>query len=35
MPGADVALHSRLLRWFESERLRPRIVGEFDDGASC
>ena len=33
MPGADVALHSRLLRWFESERLRPRIVGEFDDSA--
>jgi LysR family transcriptional activator of nhaA len=33
LPGADVALHSRLLRWFESERLRPRIVGEFDDSA--
>jgi LysR family transcriptional activator of nhaA len=33
MPGADVALHSRLLRWFESERLCPRIVGEFDDSA--
>ena len=33
MPGTDVALHSRLLRWFESERLRPRIVGEFDDSA--
>ncbi len=33
MPGADVALHTRLLRWFESERLRPRIVGEFDDSA--
>lgn len=33
MPGAEVALHSRLLRWFESERLRPRIVGEFDDSA--
>jgi LysR family transcriptional activator of nhaA len=33
MPGADVALHSRLLRWFEAERLRPRIVGEFDDSA--
>ena len=33
MPGAEVALHARLLRWFEAERLRPRIVGEFDDSA--
>ena len=33
MPGAEVALHARLSRWFESERLCPRIVGEFDDSA--
>lgn len=33
LPGAEVALHARLLRWFEDERLRPRIVGEFDDSA--
>ena len=33
IPGAEVALHARLLRWFEAERLRPRIVGEFDDSA--
>lgn len=33
LPGAEVALHARLLRWFEAERLRPRIVGEFDDSA--
>jgi len=33
LPGGDVALHARLLRWFESQRLRPRIVGEFDDSA--
>ena len=33
MPGSEVALHARLLRWFESERLRPVIVGEFDDSA--
>lgn len=33
MPGTDVALYSRLLRWFESERLQPRVVGEFDDSA--
>lgn len=33
LPGADVALHARLLRWFEAERVHPRIVGEFDDSA--
>ena len=33
MPGSDVALHARLMRWFEAERVRPRIVGEFDDSA--
>jgi LysR family transcriptional activator of nhaA len=33
LPGVDVALHARLMRWFESRRLRPRIVGEFDDSA--
>lgn len=33
MPGADVALHARLMRWFEARRLKPRIVGEFDDSA--
>ncbi|RLJ61624.1 transcriptional activator NhaR [Sulfurisoma sediminicola] len=33
LPGADVALHARLMRWFEAQRLRPRIVGEFDDSA--
>lgn len=33
LPGVEVALHARLLRWFESERIRPRIVGEFDDSA--
>ncbi len=33
IPSADVVLHARLLRWFESERLRLRIVGEFDDSA--
>lgn len=33
LPGEDVALHPRLMRWFESQRLRPRIVGEFDDSA--
>ena len=33
MPGSEVALHARLMRWFESERLRPVIIGEFDDSA--
>lgn len=33
LPGTDVALHARLMRWFEANRLRPRIVGEFDDSA--
>lgn len=33
LPGEDVALHSRLMRWFEANRLRPRIVGELDDSA--
>lgn len=33
LPGAEVELHARLVRWFEAERLHPRIVGEFDDSA--
>lgn len=33
LPGEDAALRPRLLKWFDKERIRPRIVGEFDDGA--
>ncbi|NLR75936.1 transcriptional activator NhaR [Leeia aquatica] len=33
LPGEDVAVRSRLLDWLEGQQLRPRIVGEFDDGA--
>lgn len=33
LPGAEVVLHARLARWFDAERLRPRIIGEFDDNA--
>jgi LysR family transcriptional activator of nhaA len=33
IPGEDVAIQARLLRWFEEHQLRPTIVGEFDDGA--
>lgn len=33
LPGEDAALRPRLLKWFDKERIRPRIAGEFDDGA--
>lgn len=33
MPGEDVAIRPKLIRWFEAHNLRPRIVGEFDDSA--
>lgn len=33
LPGEDVAVRGRLVRWFEAKGLRPRIVGEFDDSA--
>jgi LysR family transcriptional activator of nhaA len=33
LPGEDFAIHAELLRWFESQRISPRIVGEFDDSA--
>lgn len=33
LPGEDVAVRSRLTRWFGDHRIRPRITGEFDDGA--
>jgi LysR family transcriptional activator of nhaA len=33
LPGEDAVVRPRLMRWFERERIRPRIVGEFDDGA--
>jgi len=33
MPGEDAALRPRLLRWFDKEHIRPRVLGEFDDGA--
>ncbi len=31
--GEDVAIRPRLVQWFESQGLHPRIVGEFDDSA--
>ena len=33
MPGEDAAVRPKLLRWFEKEKIRPQIAGEFDDGA--
>ena len=33
VPGPDAALRPRLDRWCEANRLRPRVVGEFDDTA--
>lgn len=31
--GEDAMVRSRLLQWFHEQQVRPRIVGEFDDGA--
>jgi LysR family transcriptional activator of nhaA len=33
MPGEEVAIRPLLEQWFEAQRVRPRIVGEFDDSA--
>lgn len=33
VPGADSAMGGRLAQWLSKNKLRPRIVGEFDDGA--
>ena len=33
MPSETVALRGSLEQWFHAERVRPRIVGEFDDSA--
>ena len=33
LPGEEVAMRPALEQWFEAQRVRPRIVGEFDDSA--
>ncbi|MEQ1882195.1 MAG: hypothetical protein ABL878_14635 [Burkholderiales bacterium] len=33
VPTVDVTVRSPLDRWFEKNKLRPRVVGEFDDSA--
>jgi LysR family transcriptional activator of nhaA len=33
MPSMDTAMRGRLMRWLDAQRLRPRVVAEFDDSA--
>jgi LysR family transcriptional activator of nhaA len=33
LPGEDAAVRPRLMQWFAAHRVRPRILGEFDDPA--
>jgi LysR family transcriptional activator of nhaA len=33
VPGEDVAMRSRLDQWCKAHKVRPRVVGEFDDSA--
>lgn len=33
LPGEDAAVRPKLMRWLDEQRIRPRIVGEFDDSA--
>ncbi len=33
LPGVDDAVRPRLMRWLDDQRIVPRIMGEFDDGA--
>lgn len=33
LPGEDVALQPKLLKWLDQHGLHPKIVGEFDDSA--
>lgn len=33
VPSLDTAMRGRLMRWFDAQRIRPQIVGEFDDSA--
>mgnify|MGYP000381764378 CR=1 FL=1 len=33
LPGADVSMRPRLMQWFDEQRIRPSVVGEFDDSA--
>ncbi len=33
IPSLNTAMRSRLMTWFDARRIRPKIVGEFDDSA--
>lgn len=33
LPGNDDAVRPKLMRWLENHHIRPKITGEFDDGA--
>lgn len=33
VPGADTSLRKKLMHWLDSQKIRPIIVGEFDDSA--
>jgi len=33
LPGAEVAIRPQLMQWFDKQRIRPRVIGEFDDSA--
>jgi LysR family transcriptional activator of nhaA len=33
LPGGDSALRDRLLAWLDTLRVRPKVVGDFDDNA--
>jgi LysR family transcriptional activator of nhaA len=33
IPGENAAVRVTLMRWFDTQQIRPRIVGEFDDSA--
>lgn len=33
VPGEDSAIRKRLMQWFSTQRIRPHIIGEFDDSA--
>jgi LysR family transcriptional activator of nhaA len=33
LPGGDSALRERLLAWFDRVRVRPQVIGDFDDTA--
>lgn len=33
LPGEDSAIRKRLMHWLSAQRIRPHIIGEFDDSA--